>query len=202
MELKTILGLLPVGLAIPSYWLYIRSIYKGDTVPHMYSWLIWSLLAGIGFAGQVSGNAGPGAWNTGITAVVCFIIFVIAIEKGDRRLTTPDKVLLAVAFGAIVVRVLTKSAETATLLATLAASVGFILTFKKAYHRPKQENPVTFFVNSLRNFISLFALNSITFLTFFYPFCMMLANLSILGVIIFGRKSTTRRVPVNRKINV
>ena len=94
MELKTYLGILPVALAVPSYWLYIRSIYKGATVPHMYSWLIWSILAGIGFAGQVSGDAGPGAWNTGITAVVCFIIFIIAIKKGDRKLTILDKYLL------------------------------------------------------------------------------------------------------------
>ncbi len=189
MEMKTFLGLLPVVLAIPSYWLYIRSIYKGATVPHMYSWLIWSLLAGIGFAGQISGNAGPGAWNTGITAVVCFIIFVVATKKGDRKLTALDKYLLAVAFGAVVLRILTKSAETATLLATLAALVAFVLTFKKAYRHPEQENPATFFMNSLRNFISLFALNSITFLTFFYPFCMMLANLSILGVIVWKRKT-------------
>ena len=188
MELKPIIGILPVIIAAPSYWLYVRSIYKGSTVPHMYSWLIWSILAGIGFAGQVSGHAGPGSWNTGITAIVCFIIFLISIKKGERRLNKIDKILLAVAFCAIILRIITKNAETATLLATLAALVGFTLTFEKAYHRPNQENPTTFFMNSIRNFISLFALNSITFLTFFYPFCMMLANASILAVLIVRRQ--------------
>ncbi len=190
MQLKTFLGLLPLVLAVPSYFLYIKSIYRGETTPHMYSWLIWSVLAGIGFAGQVSGHAGPGSWNTGVTAVVCFIIFLIAIKKGERRLNKIDKILLVVAFCAIILRALTNNAETATLLATLAALVGFTLTFEKAYRRPEQENPATFFMNSLRNFISLFALNSITFLTFFYPFCMMLANASILAVLIVRRRST------------
>lgn len=192
MELKTFLGLLPLVLAVPSYFLYIRSIYTGATVPHVYSWLIWSILAGIGFAGQVSGNAGPGSWNTGITAVVCFVIFLIALKKGERRLNRIDKILLAVAFMAIILRTITNNAEIATLLATLAALVGFTLTFKKAFHHPKQENPATFFMNSLRNFISLFALNSITFLTFFYSFCMMLANASILAVLIVRRRSTAK----------
>ena len=188
MDYRTILGIIPVLLAAPSYWLYIRSIFVGKTVPHMYSWLIWSLLAGIGFVGQVSGDAGPGSWNTGITAVACFAIFIVAAKKGERHLYVIDKILLLVAVAAIILRVLTSSNEIAVFMATIAALVGFALTIKKAYHKPSQENPTTFFINSTRNFISLFALNSISFLTFFYPFCMMLANASILIVIITRKK--------------
>ncbi len=188
MELKTILGLLPVVIAVPSYWLYIRSIYSGKTVPHTYSWLIWAILAGIGYIGQLDGNAGAGAWNTGITAIVCFLVFLIALKKGERQLTRVDKVLLLIAFVAIILRVVTDSAYGATLLATLAALIGFILTIEKAYRNPKQENALTFFLNTTRNFISLFALNAITFLTFFYPFMMMLANAAVLGVILLRRR--------------
>lgn len=191
MELKSFLGLLPVLIAIPSYWLYIRSIYSGKTVPHTFSWLIWSILAGIGYAGQLDGNAGAGAWNTGITAVVCFVVFLISLQKGEKRLTGVDTFLLCVAALAILLRILTDSPETATLLATLAALIGFTLTIKKAYISPDKENATTFLLNAARNFISLFALNSITFLTFFYPFVMMLANFAVLVVVLLRKKSAS-----------
>jgi hypothetical protein len=157
----------------------------------MYSWLIWSILAAVGFAGQISDNAGPGAWNTGVTVLGCLTIFLVAIKKGERKLLSIDKFLLSIAIVAVITRIVSNSFVLSTLMATLAAVIGFALTFMKAYRKPDEETPVTFFINACRNFISLFALNSITFLTFFYPFTVMTAGLSIAAVIMIRRKLTS-----------
>jgi hypothetical protein len=186
--MKNLLGILPVILAVPSYFLYIKSVLSRKTVPHMYSWLIWSVLAFIGYVAQINSGAGPGAWNTGVTSLACFIIFILAIRYGERKLTRLDTVLLAIATLATISRIITDSYTVATLLATTAASIGFIFTIKKAYINPDDENPQTFSINALRNLISLFALSSISFNTFFYPFCMMLANFAVALVILHRKK--------------
>lgn len=67
--MKESLGILPVIMAVPSYALYIKSVVKGKVVPRTYSWLIWSILAAIGYIAQVRSHAGPGAWNTVITTL-------------------------------------------------------------------------------------------------------------------------------------
>jgi len=191
MGKKALIGIVPLALALPSYTYYIYTIYKRKTVPYMYSWLIWSILAGIGYVAQISANAGPGAWNTGITAIVCFAVFIISIKYGERKLSKVDLALLGLALLAVITRLLTGDYVLAVLLTTFAACIGFILTLKKARKRPNQENATTFFLNSLRNLISLFALTSISFVTFFYPFSMMLANLAVTATIVSGRR--TRR---------
>lgn len=192
MAVKTVVGLVPLVLAVPSYTYYIYSVYRRKTVPHMYSWLIWAILAGIGYAAQVSANAGPGAWNTGITAIVCFCVFLISIKYGEKKLSNADVILLVLASLAIIARLLTGNFVLAVLLTTMAALIGFMLTLKKAYRRPDQENATTFFINTLRSLISLFALASISFVTFFYPFSMMLANLAVTITVVSGRKSKSK----------
>lgn len=190
--MKTLFGILPLILGVPSYAHYLRSVYQRKTVPHMYSWLIWAILAGISYIAQIHGHAGPGAWNTGFTAIVCFIVFVLATRYGERKLNRLDMLLLTMAFISVVALLLIDNKVFAVLLTTVAASIGFMLTIKKAYHHPDQEDKTTFLLNSLRNLISLFALNTISFITFFYPFCMMLANFAVVTTVLTGTRKQNK----------
>ncbi len=192
--MKTALGILPLLFGVPSYAYYLRSVFSRKTVPQMYSWLIWAILASIGYAAQAGTHAGPGAWNTGFTAIVCFVMFVVSIKYGERHVSRLDVVLLVVAALAIVARLLAGNFVAATALATAAALVGFALTIKKAYRAPTQENATTFTINALRSFVSLAALTSLSFTTFFYPLCMALANGSVAGVVLVRRSRTNKTV--------
>lgn len=125
--MKNIIGLIPVLLAVPSYFLYLKGVTNKKIIPHMYSWLIWSILAMIGFFAQHSSNAGPAAWNTGITAVSCFIVFLFTTKHGERHLTKTDTLLLFIAVIAISARMVTNSFTLATTLTTIAALIGFVL---------------------------------------------------------------------------
>lgn len=125
-------------LGVPSYVYYMYSVYKRKTVPHVYSWLIWAVLAGIGYVAQAATNAGPGAWNTGFTAIVCFIVFLVSLKYGENRLSKVDASLLALAVLAIVARLIIGNYIATVLLTTGAALIGFVFTVKKAYRQPKQ----------------------------------------------------------------
>ena len=188
--MKEIIGILPVIMAIPSYALYVKSVLTSKVIPHSYSWLIWSVLAAIGYFAQLRSNAGPGAWNTGITAVACFLIFTLSLKYGENKLTRFDKALLVMCIAIIALRLVTGSDTLATILATSAACIGFFFTIKKAYKRPHEENLPTFTINSLRNLISLFGLTTLSFNTLLYPTIMMLANFLVVAIIISRKRQS------------
>jgi hypothetical protein len=83
METKTILGVISVTLGVIGNGAYFRSAWKKHTKPHAFSWIIWSLLAGIGFFAQITKQAGAGAWALGATSILCFIGAVISLFWGE-----------------------------------------------------------------------------------------------------------------------
>lgn len=87
---KNYIGLMTLIIAIISYSLYFRNIFKGKTKPHAISWLVWSLLNGAIFLTQRNNGAGAGGWITGFSALVAFIIFILAIDRGEKNITKLD----------------------------------------------------------------------------------------------------------------
>lgn len=186
--LKTVFGLLAVIISLPGYAIYIRNTFRGTTKPQFYSWLIWGTLAAIGFSSQIVSGAGPGSWVTGVTVLGCAMIAVLALFKGERKLSRTDKVLLLLSAVAVAMRILSDSPLEALLLAVFAALIGYVFTSKKAYYNPQHETVLTYILNSVKFFPSLFALTTVSKLTFIYPFSMMLANAWLAALIIYRRK--------------
>src|SRR3989338_2251804 len=73
MDIKIFFGLVGVVLSLAGYFPYLKGILSGKIKPHVFSWLIWVITTGIAFLGQIYGNAGAGAWVTGIA----FFFFII-----------------------------------------------------------------------------------------------------------------------------
>ena len=87
MDIKLILALIAIGMTLVGYFFYFRDIFADKTKPHAYSWLVWALLTAIAFAGQLHDNGGAGAYVTGVTAVISFVIFFLAIKRGEKHVT-------------------------------------------------------------------------------------------------------------------
>src|ERR1700722_13701140 len=97
MEIKIILGAIAAVLALISSCIYVRDILRGNTKPHLYTWLIWSIVTVIAFLGQITKGGGPGSWATGVSAIVTIsvTIFSFLFGYGTRDITKFDKLCLA-----------------------------------------------------------------------------------------------------------
>lgn len=126
VDYRVILGALATLLALVSYVPYLRNLLAGRTKPHAFTWLIWASLTGIAFAGQVADGAGPGAWVTGFTAAVCFIIFLAALRQGNKNIVLVDWLSLAGAAVALGLWALTNEPLLAVLLITVIDALGFL----------------------------------------------------------------------------
>jgi hypothetical protein len=192
MSLKLFLGLLSLVPAAIAYTIYFRALFAGRVKPHVFSWLIWGVLAGNGFIAQVSANAGIGAWATGVTSAACLTIFAVALSKGDTRLLRLDWILLSLAALAFVLLFVVDDPTISLCITLFATLLGFSMTLRKAYHLPHEENAQAFFLNAIKFLPAIFAVNTFSFLTIAYPITALLANASVAAVILARKNIVTR----------
>lgn len=188
-EYKDLLGYLTVILGFISYVPYFRNILSGSTKPHAFSWLIWSILESIVFAVQVTEDAGAGAWVTASTALICFSVFVLALYKGSRTFDRMDWITLSLAFVAMVLWRVTQNPINALLLVIMADLLGYISTFRKAFHAPFEETASTYCIGSIKNAISIFALTSFTLATWLFPIYLTVINATFFIFLLIRRRA-------------
>ncbi len=176
MDLKIIIGGLATIIGLVSYIPYFRDIFNGKTKPHFFSWFIWALLTGIAFFAQVIDKAGPGAWVTGLTAFICLLIAILALKKGEKEITKSDWMCFIAALIGIAVWIKTDEPLFAVVLVTLVDAIAYIPTFRKSYYKPQEETLIEYELATLKFFISLFALQSLTLTTWLYPASLVLTN--------------------------
>ncbi len=188
LEYRVIFGILAVLAGIAAYIAYFRNIFSGRTRPHAFTWLTWGILAGIAFAAQVSGKAGPGAWVTGVTAAACMAVFFVALFRGERNFPMLDWLCLAGAALAIGVWLFTKDPVGAVLLIILTDALAFAPTFRKGYDKPHEETATTFALNGLKFGFAILALDAINPVTALYPAYLVSSNSLFVILLIIRRR--------------
>ncbi|PIR89385.1 MAG: hypothetical protein COU07_00600 [Candidatus Harrisonbacteria bacterium CG10_big_fil_rev_8_21_14_0_10_40_38] len=187
-QYATILGFSTIAIGLISYSFYFRDLFKGKTRPDPFSWLIWSILAGTIFFAQLSRGGGTGTWATALTAVVCFVIAVVAFFWNKSSIKVIDQVSLVGAFSGIGIWQYTEDPLFTVLIAIGIGILGFIPTFKKAFYRPYEETATTYFLNGLKFAVAFAALGAFNPVTYLYPVSMVLMNTSLTGMIVLRRK--------------
>lgn len=176
MDERALIGAVATAIAFASYVPYFRDIFAGKTRPHAISWLVWGTLTAIGFAGQVAGSAGPGAWATGITALLCLLISLLGFLNGRTDIILVDWLSLAGAAVALVLWRITNDPLLSVIIVTAIYALGYVPTVRKSWSHPHTETLGTHYLSALRSFISLFALTQFTLLTALYPLALFVMN--------------------------
>lgn len=175
-ELKEFLGLLSVLLAFAGYGAYYFTILKGRTRPHIFSWIVWSIVNSVVFFGQNFDDAGPGSWAIGITSLLCLGIATLGWKQGDRNITRTDWIAFLGALSTIPIWYVTKNPLGAVILATFIDVLGYYPTFRKAWKQPHDENILTWSVAALCSILSIFALKNYSLVTALFPIAMVCTN--------------------------
>jgi hypothetical protein len=175
-DYKIVLGSIAVIMTIWAHIPYFFETLKGTNKPHVFTWIIWTLLTGIAFAAQLEGKAGPGAWATGITALICVIITVAAIRNGSKDITRTDWVMFLGGLLAIPLWMLTDNPVWSIWIVTLIDCSAFYPTFRKSWHRPMEENTFMYGFNIPRHTLTLAAISTVSVTTVLYPAALLLMN--------------------------
>ena len=188
MNTNIILGILSVILLVFNYVPYYSDIFKNKTKPHSFTWLIWSLVSGIGFFAQIADNAGPGSWVTAIATVSCFCIFLLSLKKGEKNITLTDYVSLLLASCALIAWSVTDEPLYASILVTITDFIAVIPTARKSFYKPYVETTISYLVAGFQFILALFALNNFSLTTALYPAFLIFANWGVYVLLIARRR--------------
>ncbi len=193
MDLKVIVGGIAAALALFSSYLYIQDILRGNTKPHTYTWLIWSIVTVIAFLGQWVSGGGPGSWATGVAAIVTIGTFFLALNPkyGNKDITNFDKVCLVLSIVAILPWLLIKNVLWSVILATLIDLIAFFPTMRKTWHAPKSESLASMYVDAVKHGLSTVSMSNYSLVTLIYPLAVLATKFVIIGEILFLRKRAT-----------
>lgn len=188
MGYRDIIGLAATAIALISYVPYFRDMFAHRTKPHAFTWLIWGVLTGIAFVGQIADYAGPGAWVTGFTAFICVAIAAIAAVRGERDIARLDWFALAGVGIALLVWFLTSGPLLSVILITIIDNVGFVPTLRKSYYRPAEETMSTFVLSGLKWVLGLFALEHLSVTTALFPLSIVIASWLFVVMLLVRRR--------------
>lgn len=177
-----------VGVHIP----YLLQVVRGTVKPHPFTWILWTVLTFIIFFAQLSEQAGPGAWGTGVVALLCLGIVLVTIKNGFRGIKRSDFLTFFAALLAIPLWVITENPMLSVILVTAIDLLAFIPTFRKSWSKPFEEAVYLYGLNVARHCLSLFALMNISIATALFPFSLMLANAALV-VFLLWRRSLLRK---------
>ncbi|MDD4989497.1 MAG: hypothetical protein PHV42_03670 [Candidatus Pacebacteria bacterium] len=190
MDLKIILGAVAALLALFSSFLYTRDILQGNTKPHTYTWLVWSIVTTIAFLGQWVSGGGPGSWATGVAALVTTFTLLLSLKGGygTKDITNFDKICLVLAILSILPWVLSKNVLWSVLLATFIDLIAFFPTMRKTWHAPKSESLGSMYTDAVKHSLSMFSMGSYSLINLIYPASVLITKFVIIGEIVFLRK--------------
>jgi len=184
---KEFFGAAAVAVGIVAYVLYVTKIVRGGTRPHAFSWLVWTAILGTAFGVQVAEGAGPGAWATGFGVVACLTIFFFTLSKGVRDFSAFDWASLVLAATAFALWRIADEPIAAAIFVTVADSLGYLPTIKKAFRWPAEENLGAFSIWTLGNLLTILALNRYSLATWLYPASGVAMNIVLISIIIYRR---------------
>jgi hypothetical protein len=195
MVIKLISTIIGILLSVASLCFYYRDMFRGLTKPHVFTWLIWTVLTGIAFAGQLVGGAGIGSWVMGATGLASFGVFIFALFQGKKDIAVVDWLSFFACLVALGLWAITKRPLEAIILVTVTDMLAYIPTIRKSYFRPFEETLSSYFLAFLKFGITLFALEQYSIVTWLYPAALTLMSLILVMVIFLRRKRVekTRR---------
>jgi hypothetical protein len=190
MDIKIILGAIAASLAFISSVVYIRDIFKGNSKPHTYTWLIWSIVTWVAFGGQWVSGGGPGTWATGMSAIVTTFTLILSLKGkyGTSDITNFDKVCLVLALGSILPWLLVDSVLWSVILATLIDVIGFFPTMRKTWNAPKSESLESMWIDFVKHSLSIMSMRNYSLVTWLYPVAVLVTKVVIISEIIYLRK--------------
>lgn len=163
-------------LAIAGNVPYLRDVVTKKIEPHPYTWLVWSVVSAVTFFGQVAKGGGIGSIPTGVAEAFTIVIFLFSLRNGFHNIARRDTYFLIIALLGLIPWALTNDPTVSVVIVVSIDVVAFIPTLRKAWHRPKSENPGLFVMNVLRHVLTLLSLEAYNVATTLHSIVMIVTN--------------------------
>ncbi len=185
---KEWIGVLSLAVGSIGDVAYIGSILRGKTRPHAFTWVVWELIMSIVFLGQLAAGAGPGAWLTGYNVLINVTIIFLSFQRGERRITRGDWIVLAIALAGVPVWCATRDPTWSICLESALATGIFWPTVRKSYVDPFSETIPAWILFAIPVVVALLAMDTYSFATVLYPAASAILDIVFIVMLLWRRR--------------
>ena len=186
-EIKPILSVVAILLAIVGYIPYFRDILRGKTTPHVYTWFIWGFITLIVFAQQKSFGGGVGSWVS-LVVIRSIFVFILGMKNGKKDITKTDTLFFVLALAALLLWLVAKQPILSAVLISSIDMLGFVPTLRKSWNKPYSETLFTYKIGAFRHCLTFLALEQYSIMTWLNPVSWIFANTLFSIILIVRRK--------------
>jgi len=189
MSYKATFSLIAIALTFLAFIPYLLSIARGQTKPHVFSWVVWGTTTFVVFLAQLEDHAGVGAWPIGLSGLITILIaFVAFLKRADISITKKDWLFFIVALSALPFGYWVANPLWAVVILTVVDLLGFAPTLRKVYHAPTSE-PISFIALFLvRNIFVIMALEHYSITTVLFPAAIAIACSVLIATIVIRKQ--------------
>lgn len=189
--MKETLAVIASVIAIFGNIPYLKDVISKRIQPHPYTWLVWSIVSGIAFFGQVAKGAGIGALPTASAEIFTVIIFFFSLRYGFKHIIKTDTYFLIIALLSLIPWILTNDPTLSVIIVVGIDLIAFIPTLRKTWKTPVSETQTLYSMNVLRHILTIFSLQTYNIATILHSIAMIITNTAMTSIIVF-RKSTPK----------
>ena len=188
MDFKIIFTVLWTLLSLGAFIYYYYSILKGDTKPHIYTWLIFTISLGTAFIVQIQTGGWYGSYVTLVEFFCCFIAFALGLKYGEKNITSFDTLCFVLALIALSLYLSFELAIISTILVIIVDVLAIIPTYRKSYSKPDEETIVVYIMSAWVYLFAILWLASYTFTTYWYALSIVVADILFVAFVLWRRK--------------
>lgn len=169
-EWKFIASICAILLTIIGYIPYIADVLKGKTQPHIYSWLLFSLITVTAFALQFNGQAGLGSFATLASSILVLTVVMVSISRNPyTKVTRCDYIFIAITLISLGIWLVADQPLVSAIMITLTDIFAYGPIIRKGWQYPFTETPQFFVFNAIRFAVLLSSLETYSLITALYP---------------------------------
>ncbi len=174
-------------LSVAGYIPYINDTLKGKTKPHIYSWLVWSILNITTFGLQFSLGGGLISIVPLIVGIICSAIMIFGLKNGTRNITKLDGTFLALATLAIFLWIIIDQPLWSSILVSTIGVLGLLPTLRKSLKNPFEETLSTYVLSVVRYLLTLSLLQTSSLIAVLPPLSGTISISIFCSILIYKR---------------
>jgi len=193
MTLKIFFGSLSLIVALVSFAPYLKDVLARKTTPHMYSWLVWTILQVTATVAILRENLFWSALGVAALGLVSGIVFLLSFKYGTKNITAFDTACLIGALIAIGIWVFAHDVTLSIILITIIDFVGFLPTYRKGYEEPYSETLFLYACSAFSNLFSLFSITHYSIESSLYVASLVASNVIFVTIVLVRRNTLLRQ---------
>lgn len=197
LNIKNVVGVVAIVLTFVAYTPYFLDLFKGKTKPHIFSWLIWTIVTSIIYALQVSAGAGLGSLVTLAVAVISFFVFILGLKNGNKNIKKIDVIFFFFALLAIPLWLVVDQPVLSIILLSTIDMLGFAPTARKSWDEPYSETLSLYTITTFRHALSIVALANYNIVTMLFPSTWVVAN-ALFSIMLIMRRRTISQISIDK----